>query len=69
MIGATSQQYPLDMASLGIQAIANYATNQTLPQNTEGKDFFDTGVSLVTDKPAEGVESIDTTKGAELCWG
>ena len=23
----------------------------------------------VTDKPAEGVESIDSTKGTELCWG
>jgi len=25
--------------------------------------------SLVTDKPVAGVDSIDTTKGAELCWG
>jgi fructose transport system substrate-binding protein len=36
---------------------------------TEGLDFFDTGAALVTDKPVDGVESIDTTKGAELCWG
>jgi fructose transport system substrate-binding protein len=69
VIGATSQQYPLDMARLGIEAIAAFAADGTLPQNTEGKDFFDTGVRLVTDKPVEGVESIDTTKGAELCWG
>jgi fructose transport system substrate-binding protein len=39
------------------------------PAATEGKNFFDTGVSLVTDKPAEGVESIDSVKGKELCWG
>ena len=28
-----------------------------------------TGVALVTDKPVSGVDAIDTTKGAELCWG
>ncbi len=69
VIGATSQQYPLDMARLGIEAIAKYAADGTLPENTPGKDFFDTGVQLITDKPAEGVESIDTAKGMELCWG
>jgi hypothetical protein len=26
-------------------------------------------VSLVTDKPVEGLASIDTVKGIELCWG
>ncbi|MEM1363559.1 MAG: sugar ABC transporter substrate-binding protein [Pseudomonadota bacterium] len=69
IIGATSQQYPLLMAALGIEAIAQYAADGTLPAATEGKDFFDTGVSLVTDKPADGVESISVAKGMELCWG
>ena len=69
VIGATSQQYPLEMASLGIEAIAQYAADGTIPQPTEGKDFFDTGVQLVTDEPVEGVHSIDTTEGMELCWG
>jgi fructose transport system substrate-binding protein len=69
VIGATSQQYPLLMASLGIEAIAQYAADGTLPAPTEGKDFTDTGVALVTDQPAEGVESIDTAEGTELCWG
>jgi len=69
VIGATSQQYPLLMASLGIEAIAAWAKDGTKPANTPGKDFFDTGVALVTDKPVDGVESIDTTKGTELCWG
>lgn len=69
VIGATSQQYPLDMASLGIEAIAAFAKDGTKPALTEGKDFVDTGVALVTDKPVEGVESIDSTKGTELCWG
>ncbi|MDQ1848555.1 sugar ABC transporter substrate-binding protein [Gemmobacter fulvus] len=69
VIGATSQQYPLQMAALGVEAIAKFAADGTKPAPTEGKDFFDTGVALITDKPVDGVESIDTTKGAELCWG
>ncbi|MGQ3210159.1 MAG: sugar ABC transporter substrate-binding protein [Shinella sp.] len=69
VIGATSQQYPLLMASLGIEAIAQYAKDGTKPKPTEGKDFFDTGVALVTDKPATGVESIDVKTGTEKCWG
>ncbi|WP_342078789.1 sugar ABC transporter substrate-binding protein [Yoonia sp. SS1-5] len=69
VIGATSQQYPLLMASLGIEAIAQYAEDGTLPANTEGKDFLDTGVALVTDKAADGVESISVAEGTDLCWG
>lgn len=69
VIGATSQQYPLRMAALGIEAIAAYASDGTLPENTPGKDFFDTGVALVTDQPADGVESISVAEGTDLCWG
>ena len=69
VIGATSQQYPLMMAALGIEAIKKFADSGEKPKPTEGKDFFDTGVSLVTDKPAAGVESIDTKVGKEKCWG
>ncbi len=69
VIGATSQQYPVKMAELGVQAIKTISDGGEKPKNTEGLDFYDTGVQLVTDKPAAGVESIDTTKGAELCWG
>ncbi|MHA6263838.1 substrate-binding domain-containing protein [Arenibacterium sp. CAU 1754] len=69
VIGATSQQYPLLMASKGIEAIAAWAKDGTKPAATDGKDFFDTGVALVTDKPADGVESIDSVEGKSLCWG
>lgn len=69
VIGATSQQYPLLMASKGVEAIAAWAKDGTKPANTEGKDFFDTGVTLITDSPVDGVDSIDSTKGTELCWG
>ena len=69
VIGATSQQYPLLMASLGIEAIAAWAADGSKPANTEGKDFFDTGVSLVTDEAAEGVDSISVQEGMDRCWG
>lgn len=69
VIGATSQQYPLLMASKGIEAIVAWAQDGTKPANTPGKDFFDTGVALVTDQPVDGVESINTDEGTALCWG
>lgn len=69
VIGATSQQYPLLMAALGIEAIKTFAETGAKPKPTEGKAFFDTGVSLVTDKPAAGVQSIDTKEGLNKCWG
>jgi fructose transport system substrate-binding protein len=69
VIGATSQQYPLLMAALGVEAIAAFAADGTLPVPTPGKAFFDTGVALVTDKPVEGVESISVAEGKDLCWG
>jgi fructose transport system substrate-binding protein len=69
IIGATSQQYPLKMAQLGVEAIVKIAKGGEKPQVTQGLDFYDTGVALVTDKPVSGLDSIDTTKGEELCWG
>ena len=69
VFGATSQQYPLLMASLGIEAIAQFAKDGTKPKPTEGKSFFDTGVALVTDKAAEGVPSISVKEGTDKCWG
>lgn len=69
IIGATSQQYPLLMASKGVEAIAKWAKTGAKPKNTPGKTFFDTGVKLITDKPAPGVGSIDTDEGLRLCWG
>lgn len=69
VIGATSQQYPLLMASLGIEAIAQFAKDGTKPEATEGKDFFDTGVALVTGQAVDGVTSISVEEGKNLCWG
>jgi fructose transport system substrate-binding protein len=69
IIGATAQQYPLRMASLGIEAIAQFAADGTIPETSEGLDFFNTGVNLVTDDPQEGVPSITVEEGLERCWG
>lgn len=69
VIGATAQQYPMLMASKGIDAIAEFARSGTKPVASDGLTFFNTGVNLVSDKPTEGVPSIDTAKGLELCWG
>lgn len=69
VIGATSQQYPLLMASLGIEAIAAFAADGTKPQPSPGLDFFNTGVNLVTDQPVEGVPSITSDEALAQCWG
>ncbi|MEM8787260.1 MAG: sugar ABC transporter substrate-binding protein [Pseudomonadota bacterium] len=69
VIGATSQQYPLLMASLGIEAIAAWAADGSKPENSPGLDFFNTGVNLVTGEAADGVPSIDIAEGLERCWG
>jgi ABC-type sugar transport system substrate-binding protein len=69
VIGATSQQYPLKMASLGVQAIYDLATTGKKPEVTSGLDFYNTGVALVTDKAAAGVTSISSADAAKICWG
>jgi fructose transport system substrate-binding protein len=52
------------MAEMGVQAIEAFAKDGTKP---EAK--VDTGVTLITDEPADGVESKDTAFGLENCWG
>jgi len=69
VIGATSQQYPLKMASEGIAAIHAFANDGAKPKPSPGLDFTDTGVTLITDEPMDGVESQDSAWGAENCWG
>lgn len=69
VIGATSQQYPLKMAQLGVEAIAKIARGGEKPATTPGLDFYDTGVSLVTDTKVPGIDSISGAEGDQLCWG
>lgn len=69
IIGATSQQYPVKMAELGVKAIADLANGGAAPEVTPGLDFFDTGVALVTETPVDGVDSIDVAAATKICWG
>lgn len=69
VIGATAQQYPLDMAYKGIEAIKNWAETGEKPTTTEGLNFYDTGVNLVTDQTVDGVQSISVEEGMNRCWG
>lgn len=69
VIGATSMQFPLLMASKGVEAIAAFAKDGTKPANSEGLTFFNTGVQLITDKPVDGLDSKTSEEGLKLCWG
>lgn len=69
VIGATAQQYPGKMATLGMEAIKTLAEGGAAPAVSPGLDFFNTGVALVTDTAADGVESISVAEGQEICWG
>lgn len=69
VIGATSKQHPLEMASHGVAAIADLARGSEAPRTNEGLDFYSTGVGLVTDQPVNHVESIDTTEVTQICLG
>jgi fructose transport system substrate-binding protein len=69
IIGATSMQFPLLMASLGIEAIKAFAENGAKPANSEGLDFFNTGVELITDAPVDGIPSLSSADGLGKCWG
>ena len=64
VIAATSQQYPLKMASMGVDAAVEYAKTGKKPSG-----YTDTGVTLIAAKPVAGVDSKDTKTGLDLCWG
>jgi fructose transport system substrate-binding protein len=69
IIGATAQQYPLLMASMGIEAVKNYVETGKKPEKSPGLDFHNTGVNLITAHPVEGVPSITVEEGLDKCWG
>jgi fructose transport system substrate-binding protein len=69
VIGATSMQFPLLMASLGVEAVAEFAKSGKKPAATPGLEFFNTGVELITDKPAAGQTALSADEGLKRCWG
>ena len=64
VIAATSQQYPLKMAAMGVEAGVEYAKSGKKPSG-----YTDTGVTLVAAKALPGVDSKDVKVGTNLCWG
>lgn len=69
IIAATSMQFPIKMATQALNAVDAYLADGTKPENSEGLNFTNTGVTLITDQPQDGIESEDTTFGLEQCWG
>ncbi len=63
-IAATSQQYPLKMAAMGVAAGVEYAKTGKKPSG-----YTDTGVTLIANKAVAGVDSKDSKTGMDLCWG
>jgi fructose transport system substrate-binding protein len=64
IIDATSQQYPLLMASKGVAAVVNYAKS-----GKKVSGYTDTGVNLITGAPMAGVPSKSVAYGLANCWG
>jgi fructose transport system substrate-binding protein len=64
VIDATSQQYPLLMASRGVTAVVNYAKT-----GKKVRGYTDTGVNLIAAKAVAGVKSKTVAYGLKNCWG
>jgi fructose transport system substrate-binding protein len=64
VIDATSQQYPLKMASLGVAAVVKFAKT-----GEKVSGYTDTGVNLIAKKAVAGVKSKNVAYGLANCWG
>jgi len=64
VIDATSQQYPLLMASKGVAAVVSYAKT-----GKKVSGYTDTGVNLIAKTPVAGVPSKSVAYGLANCWG
>jgi len=64
IIDATSQQYPLRMAKLGVSAVVRFAKT-----GKRAKGYTDTGLNLIAKKALTGVPSKSVAYGLRNCWG
>jgi fructose transport system substrate-binding protein len=64
VIDATAQQYPENMARLGVDSLADSARGGAKPAG-----YKNTGVELITGDSAKGVPSKDVAFGVRNCWG
>ena len=70
VIGATSQQYPLLMASLGIEAIKKFADSGEMPARDRGQGLLrHRRRRWSPTSRSRASSSIDTAEGLEKCWG
>lgn len=60
---ATAMQFPSRMASKGVEAAVKYI--RTGEEGATG--FVNSGVKLVANQKADGIDSISATKGLKLC--
>lgn len=63
-ISATILQYPSKMAEIAIDSVIEWKETGTKPEQS-----IDSGSSLVTDNPVDGVESITSEEALSQCWG
>jgi len=52
------------MGAMGVEAGVEYAKTGKKPSG-----YTNTGVTLITSKPLNGVASKDVKTGTDLCWG
>jgi fructose transport system substrate-binding protein len=64
IIDATSQQYPLRMAKLGVSAVVKFAKT-----GIRAKGYTDTGLNLIAKTARAGVPSKSVAYGLKNCWG
>ena len=64
IIDATSQQYPLRMASKGVTAVVNFAKT-----GKKVSGYTDTGLNLIARVAKTGVPSKSVAYGLRNCWG
>jgi fructose transport system substrate-binding protein len=64
VIDATVQQYPENMARLGVDALADTARGGPKPSG-----YKNTGIELITGDSVKGVPSKDVAFGVRNCWG
>jgi fructose transport system substrate-binding protein len=69
VLNATALQYPSRMAAFGVDTIASLARGGEAPENSPGLDYYNTGLTLVTDEPVDGLESVTSEEAKDLCWG
>jgi fructose transport system substrate-binding protein len=63
-IAATVMQFPKEMASRGVDYVVDFVKTGKKPSG-----FINTGATLITDKPIQGLPSKDTAWGKQNCWG